>query len=289
MIKNIIFDVGKVLVSYEPEQMMRKLGFTEEEINIVNDAMFCNPLWDESDCGLRSKEEYHQAFLKQNPQHRDIIQKAYDHVGDTIELLSYGLDWIRGLKNRGYKVYILSNYAEYTLEVTRDKLKFIPLMDGIIFSYSVRMGKPDPEIYKRLLSDFNIRAEESVFIDDRKENIDAAEKLGIRGIQFKSYEQADRDLHDILGTGEIIRKHLSIQGSVQGVGFRYRAEHAAGLLGITGWVKNEPDGSVTLEVQGTQEAIDRMLVMIEQGTYVEIGSIRQKTIPVQEERYFKIR
>lgn len=198
MIRNIVFDIGKVLVSYEPEEMMCGLGFTEDEIKIVNKAMFENPLWDESDRGLRTTEEFHQAFLDQDREHADLIQKAYEHIGDAIELLPHAMKWILEMKNRGFHVYILSNYAEYTLEVTRDKLEFLPIMDGIVFSYECKMGKPDAGIYKKLISEFFLEEEETVFIDDHIENIQAAEKLGIHGIQFINFAQARGELDTYL-------------------------------------------------------------------------------------------
>lgn len=198
MIRNIIFDVGKVLVSYEPEEMMRKLGYTEEQIQIVNAAMFCNPLWDEADRGLRSCEEYHEAFLNQNPEHKDIIQKAYEHIGDCIELLPHAMDWILEMKQRGYHVYILSNYSEYTFEVTKEKLAFLSLMDGIVFSYKTKMGKPDEGIYKKLISEYFLEEEESVFIDDRKENVESARRIGIESILFNDYNQAKKELDYLL-------------------------------------------------------------------------------------------
>lgn len=83
----------------------------------------------------------------------------------------------------------------------------------------------------------------------------------------------------------MIRKKISVYGSVQGVGFRYRAEHAANMLGVTGWVRNEPDGSVLLEMQGTEEQIDKVLALVNQGTYVNIDRIVAKQIPVEECEY----
>lgn len=83
----------------------------------------------------------------------------------------------------------------------------------------------------------------------------------------------------------MIRKKISVCGSVQGVGFRYRAEHAANMLGVTGWVRNEPDGSVLLEMQGTEEQIDKVLALVNQGTYVNIDRIVAKQIPVEEREY----
>ena len=81
---------------------------------------------------------------------------------------------------------------------------------------------------------------------------------------------------------DLIRKHIVFYGSVQGVGFRYRARHAAALYGCTGWCRNEWDGSVTLEIQGNEESIDRVLLSVEAGRYIWIENMDVKTIPVKE-------
>lgn len=81
----------------------------------------------------------------------------------------------------------------------------------------------------------------------------------------------------------MVRKHFRFTGRVQGVGFRYRAKYAAENMGVTGWVKNEYDGSVEMEAQGTEDAINRMLVMIQKGSYVMIDSMDEKQIPQEEQ------
>ena len=86
------------------------------------------------------------------------------------------------------------------------------------------------------------------------------------------------------------RKHIELRGWVQGVGLRYRAVHAASMCGATGWVRNEYDGSVTLEIQGTEEQIDQVILAIERGTWVRIENITSHTIPpVEDERGFGVR
>jgi len=88
----------------------------------------------------------------------------------------------------------------------------------------------------------------------------------------------------------IVRKHFRFTGRVQGVGFRYRAKYAANGMGITGWAKNKFDGSVEMEAQGTEESINRMLVMINKSDYISIDSIEAKEIPLEkEERSFCVR
>lgn len=86
----------------------------------------------------------------------------------------------------------------------------------------------------------------------------------------------------------MIRKHIEFTGRVQGVGFRYRAKHAADMYGATGWIINNPDGTVTMEVQGSEEQIDKVLIAIEKSLYIKINDMKAWDIPVIEvERTFR--
>ncbi|MBO5448170.1 MAG: acylphosphatase [Ruminococcus sp.] len=85
-----------------------------------------------------------------------------------------------------------------------------------------------------------------------------------------------------------IRRHFIFSGSVQGVGFRYRAFYAARSLGVTGWVKNLYDGSVEMEAEGSEESIDRLILSVEKGTFVRIENMSVKDIPTVDDRTFDI-
>lgn len=87
------------------------------------------------------------------------------------------------------------------------------------------------------------------------------------------------------GTMNVIRKHISFYGVVQCVGFRYRARYAAEYVGATGWVKNEYDGSVTMEIQGTQDQIDQVIRIIEKGAFIRIEKMVQKNVSVEANEY----
>ena len=88
----------------------------------------------------------------------------------------------------------------------------------------------------------------------------------------------------------VIRKFIVFRGWVQGVGFRWRARHAAGLVGATGWVKNEDDGSVSMEIQGSAEQIDKVLQILGSDRYIDITGTDIKSLPVEEdERRFIVR
>lgn len=83
----------------------------------------------------------------------------------------------------------------------------------------------------------------------------------------------------------IIRRRIDLYGWVQGVGLRWRAENAANALGVTGWVRNNFDGSVTMELQGTEAQIDGVLLAVERGSYVRIENMRVKTLPATEDEW----
>ena len=88
----------------------------------------------------------------------------------------------------------------------------------------------------------------------------------------------------------MIRKQINFYGWVQGVGFRYRARNAAERYGCTGWIHNEYDGSVCMEIQGTEEAIDQVILAIEAGRYIRIENMYVQTLPIDaEERGFRTR
>ena len=197
MIRNIVFDVGKVLVSYEPDQMMDCLGFDQKTKDAVNKAMYATELWNECDKGTYSTEEFIDLFVANAPEYEKQIREAFVHTPDAIELLPHAVDWILDMKAQGYHVYILSNYGEYNFEKTKEKMKFLPLMDGAVFSYQCKMIKPNEDIYLHILDEYWLEPEETIFIDDRIENVETARKLGIHGVVFENYEQASAELKKI--------------------------------------------------------------------------------------------
>lgn len=81
----------------------------------------------------------------------------------------------------------------------------------------------------------------------------------------------------------VVRKRIVVSGRVQGVGFRYTASHAAQMLGLTGWVRNDINGTVTMELQGEEELISRMAPILEQGSWIRITEWREKVIPLDED------
>lgn len=194
MIKNIILDVGKVLVEWDVPYAFQKLGFSEETAKAVADATVNTPDWLESDRSAVSDEETLARFIARAPEYEQEIRLFWENVGLPIWQYDYARPWIQSLKESGYRVYILSNYGRWTYQNTTEALSFLEDVDGAVFSFEVCQVKPEAEIYQTLLNKYQLEPSECIFLDDRADNIAAAAEQGIAGIQFTGYEEALKEL-----------------------------------------------------------------------------------------------
>lgn len=195
--KNIIFDVGKVLVKYEWEKYLDGFGFPKEERDKIARVVFQSKTWDERDRGSEKEEYYIEQMIKDAPEYADDIREVMRRSGETIEMMDYAETWIRYLKDKGYHIYILSNYSAYMLEKTQKELTFLKYVDGAVFSCDVKQIKPEADIYRTLLKRYHLDPDKSVFLDDRAENCEGARKEGIHAIQFESFKQAAAELEKL--------------------------------------------------------------------------------------------
>lgn len=194
MIKNIIFDVGKVLVEWDCDTAFRKLGFDETTLQAVAEATVRSADWNEFDRSVLNDEQQLALFIKKAPEYEKEIRLFWENIALPIYQYDYARAWIKALKRNGYHIYILSNYSRWTYEHTREALSFLEDVDGTVFSFEVHQIKPEPEIYQSLLKRYQLKPSECVFLDDRLENLDAAREQGINVIQFESYGQAVQEL-----------------------------------------------------------------------------------------------
>ena len=193
MIKNIVFDIGRVLVGFEWMDYVRSM-FDEETAEAVTRAMWAPGRWEELDRGILSEEEILNRVYQADTDHREEIFRAYDRVGECVTRLDYAIPWIKSLKDRGLGIYYLSNYSEHLMRQTPEALDFLAFMDGGVFSCFAKAIKPEENIYLTLFETFGLDPKDCLFIDDRPENVQAAADLGMEGIRFESYEQARRDV-----------------------------------------------------------------------------------------------
>ncbi|MBR5362449.1 MAG: HAD family phosphatase [Oscillospiraceae bacterium] len=188
MIKNVIFDIGRVMIEFDWEQYLAGL-FDAETAKTVSDAMWGTPAWNELDRNVIPMHEVIDLFIANAPDYAAQIQEAMQKIGGCPRMMPYAIPWVEELKARGYLVFYLSNYFEYLMQERPDVLEFTKHMDGGVFSWQERITKPEPEIYQRLMQRYDLRPEECVFIDDSPQNIEAANALGIHAFLFESYEK----------------------------------------------------------------------------------------------------
>lgn len=194
MIKNIVFDVGLVLVEFNWQSYLDSFHFEKEKRDKIAKATFQSEVWDERDKGLLEEEDYIRKFQALAPEYAEDIRTVIEHSTACIVKMDYAETWTKYLKGKGYNLYILSNYSRYMLDGTKQEMPFLKYMDGVIFSCDVKQMKPDAEIYQTLLERFRLKADETVFIDDRAENCQGAESQGIHTVQFKNFKQAVDEL-----------------------------------------------------------------------------------------------
>ncbi len=199
MINTVIFDIGMVLVYFRWKELFADLGFEGEKFDIIADATVHNPWWNEFDKGGMTIEEIVDKYAEKAPQYKDDIAKIYEHNDEFVTLYDYAIPWIQELKERGYKVYILSNWSEPVYEANKDThLRFMKYVDGAVMSYREGIIKPAREIYQLICDRYDIDPKCAVFLDDNAANIEGARAFGLNAIHFKNYEQAKQELEEML-------------------------------------------------------------------------------------------
>ena len=198
VIKNIILDIGDVLLEYRWHDMLTDYGLTDEDAEKVGTLMFSDNLWHELDLAVMTYDEIVRQYTDNYPEYADTIQWFLSH-GEFMHVKREDVwEKVHKLKEKGYKIYILSNYSECLFTKHTSDAPFIELADGVVVSYQIHLTKPDERIYRYLLDKYNLKAEECLFFDDRQENTEGAIKLGINAITVTSKELLLEELDKIL-------------------------------------------------------------------------------------------
>ena len=200
MIKNIIFDIGNVLVDFRWRKMYEEVfGLEGAELERFADATVRHQAWVDLDEGIITTEEAKEAYAKEVPEYREYIDRIYLEMDKMLVQFDYAISWIQELKERGYRIYILSNWSKPAYDACKDTaLSFLPFVDGAVFSYRELMIKPNKEIYELICNRYGINPAEAVFIDDSEPNIISAREYGLNAIHFLSYKQGRKELEELL-------------------------------------------------------------------------------------------
>lgn len=184
MIKNVIFDFGQVLVSFIPHYMTKAYINDESDIKLVEDVVFDRLYWDKLDAGTIADEKVIEEVKKRLPERLwQSAEKVYYNWIYNIPEIEGMAEIVSELKNEGINICILSNISTFFA----DHYKEIPILkyfDKMVFSSVCGMTKPNKDIYEYVLKKYDFIPSETLFVDDRLENINGAQNVGINGYLF---------------------------------------------------------------------------------------------------------
>lgn len=184
----VVFDLGGVLIDWEPRRVYRKLFSDEEEMERFLGTVATMEWHLEQDRG-RTRKEATELLVGRYPHYREEIEAFY---GRWDEMLGEGIPGsirvLGELRERGYPLYALTNWSAETFPAARERYEFLDWFDHIVVSGELGLIKPDREIYDKLVERTGLDPARSVFVDDRAENVEAAEDLGFTGILFRDGE-----------------------------------------------------------------------------------------------------
>ena len=198
--KNIIFDIGNVLIGFRWKGMCLEAGMDEERADKIGRGFFTNPRWPDFDAGFVTTEELI----------RDIAEKCPELEEDARWFIGCGKkgiverpkiwELLRKLKEKGFMIYVLSNYSEELFLLHIEGLPFWKFVDGGVISYQIHQVKPDPPIYQYLMDKYRLKAEECLFFDDKPENTESAKRMGMQVVTVAegSEELLEKELKKLL-------------------------------------------------------------------------------------------
>ena len=197
----IIFDLGGVLIDWDPRHLYKKLFNGDDDKMEWFLKNICKSEWNEQQDAGRPLAEATELLVNAHPEYESLIRAFYgrwiEMVGGAIEPT---VEIMKELKEKGYPVHALSNWSMETFPLVANEYPFLNWFDVRIISGAIGLAKPDPKIYQHLLTKIDKPASECLFIDDNALNIEAANKLGFHTIHFRSPEQLRAEMikNDIL-------------------------------------------------------------------------------------------
>lgn len=190
--KNIVFDLGRVLLDYQPLEWLKKNNYAH--YNELFKIIFQNPLWIKLDEGTITRDDFIKKLITKYPEYSKDIEIIMDEWIDLLIPIENNIKLLPLLKEKGYSLYIISNFHLDAYNRFLKKQDWLSLFDGSIISAKEKLIKPDLRIYHLLLKRYQLNANECLFIDDSLANIDACKKAGMHGIHLPDHSRLEEEL-----------------------------------------------------------------------------------------------
>jgi epoxide hydrolase-like predicted phosphatase len=198
MIKNIIFDLGNVLISFRPSEFFDKNNYPESLKTTILSDIFRSKEWLLLDNGDITITEAIDSISKRSSLNREEIAHIFNLRTDIFFPIDSNVKLLPGLRKRGFRLYYLSNFPQDIFDEIKNGYYFFRYFDGGIISSEVKISKPDNRIYKILFEKYLLKAEESLFIDDTEINVKSAEALGMHGIFTDGSTEISKEIEEAI-------------------------------------------------------------------------------------------
>lgn len=194
----VIFDLGGVLIDWNPRYLYKKLIADESRMEYFLENI-CTPDWNEEQDGGRSLADGTNLLLEKHPDWEIEIRAFYGRWEEMLGgILDGTLDILTRIRTSGnYRLYALTNWSAETFPIAQERYEFLGWFEDILVSGAEKMRKPDPKFYQLMIDCFEIEPVSSVFIDDNLRNVMASRKMEIPSIHFKNSEQLEQELKNM--------------------------------------------------------------------------------------------
>ena len=196
MIENIVFDVGNVLATFQPKEFLNDFYKDPKIAQDLFKLFFESKLWNAYDQGVYSGNTLKAEAIKRMPMYKKEIEGLIPTWASYVHPFDKSISLMKQLKKEGYGIYILSNIPEDSYRYFIENDNIFESADGGIYSYQDQLIKPDPAIFKLLLERYHLNAKTCLFIDDKKENTQAAQKLGFHVITLRNPEEIEKEVRN---------------------------------------------------------------------------------------------
>lgn len=199
MIKNMVFDLGGVLIDFNEKNYLQKIGLNKDDVLLFSNIIFHSSDWGDYNTSKYNLLETKNNLIKKYPTYTQKINYIFDNLDFQYILFEIKdtAKYLIELKKKNYNIFVLSDASKDCYEYFKI-FEFFKFVDGAVYSFEVGFNKPNEKNYTTLLNKYNLIPEETIFIDDKLENIDMANKFNIHAILFTNLEDLKNKILKLL-------------------------------------------------------------------------------------------
>lgn len=197
MIKNVIFDLGNVLLNFKPKEFLLQYTDDLKHIDSFVLKVTSSDTWLKLDRGIETVDNVKNFLIARYPEEKELLIPFFDHWMEMLAPIKSSVEILIKLKQNGYKLFVLSNFIREAFDFITNKHDFLSLFDGKVISFEEKMIKPEKEVYDILLNRYKLLPEECVFIDDHLNFLTPAKQLGMKTILFRPNTDLQEELRKL--------------------------------------------------------------------------------------------